>query len=110
MNNPYFYKAKIIKVIDGDTVDAIIDVGFRQFTTQRLRLLGIDTPELNDKDITLREKAKEAKTYLENLILNKDVIVNTFKSDSFGRWLGVIYLNDENINERLITEGYALRW
>jgi micrococcal nuclease len=110
LKNPYIYKATITNIVDGDTVDAIIDVGFRQFTTQRLRLLGIDTPELNDKVLENRDKAKQAKEYLASLILGKSVIVQTSKSDSFGRWLGTIYLDDLNINEHLIETGHAIRW
>lgn len=66
MNNPYIYKAKIINVVDGDTVDATIDVGFKMTTVQRLRLLGINTPEKNSKDIFEKSRAIIAKDWLIN--------------------------------------------
>jgi endonuclease YncB( thermonuclease family) len=73
----------------------------------RLRLLGIDTAELNSKDLAEREKALAAKTYLVQELLNKTVLIRTEKSDAFGRYLAVIILDDRNINDELLQKGLA---
>ena len=102
----YEYKAKVINVVDGDTVDCVIDVGFYMTATIRIRLAGIDTPEQNS------ELGRVAKTYLESRILGKEILLKTSKADSFGRWLGVIFLDDGekevNINNELVFKGLAV--
>lgn len=105
---PYIYKAKIINVVDGDTVDAIIDVGFKMTTTQRLRLAGIDTAELTSKDPVERASAQEAKLFLIQELLNKDVLIKTEKADAFGRYLATIVLNETNINELMLVKNLAV--
>jgi micrococcal nuclease len=106
----YTYKATIINVIDGDTVDAIIDMGFKIHTTQRLRLNRIDTEEMHDTNLEKRKLAIEAKEYLRNTLLNKEVIIETRKSDSFGRWLAEIVCEDININNVLLEKNLASLW
>jgi micrococcal nuclease len=108
MINPYIYKARITNVVDGDTVDAVIDVGFKMTTTQRLRLAGIDTAELTSKDPVERASAQEAKLFLIQELLNKDVIIKTEKADAFGRYLATIYLSDVNVNETMLAKNLAL--
>lgn len=107
----YEYKCKIIKVIDGDTVDCEIDLGFHIKIIKRVRLLGINTPELNSKDETQRVLAKEAKDYVLN---SKDTITRLKtvldESDSFGRVLGWLYIGDSDLtlNNLLLVEGLAV--
>lgn len=107
MKIEYKYKAKVTNIVDGDTIDAEIFLGFRMTTTQRLRLVGIDSAELNAKDPAEKEKAQYAKAFLEGRILNQTVIIETHKSDSFGRYLADIWFCDTNINQELIKFGYA---
>lgn len=103
----YEYKAKVINVVDGDTIDAVIDVGFKVTTTQRLRLLGIDTAELTSKDPVERAKAQEAKLYTIDRLLNKSVLIKTEKSDSFGRYLAIIYIDGIEFNKEILEKGLA---
>lgn len=105
----YIYKAKIINIVDGDTVDADIDLGFKMSSTQRLRLLGVDTPELTSTFPPERQKAQEAKAYTKMRTLNADVLIETHKSDSFGRYLADIYLDrsEKSFSEELLEMGYA---
>ena len=98
------YPAKVIKVIDGDTVDLLIDMGFNTHLKERVRLLGIDTPERG------QEGYHEAKAFLEQNYLGKEILVNTEKGKgSFGRWLGVLYdtMSGCNINEHMMNLGLA---
>lgn len=97
----YNYNARCTYVVDGDTVDLTIDAGFKLTTEQRIRMLGINTPEKG------QEGYAEAKNYLINRLKDKDVVVETYKSDAFGRYLGVIFLDDININEEMLTKGFA---
>ena len=104
--NPYYYNAEIIKVYDGDTVTAVVDLGFDVKVKMKLRLLGIDTPELRGDE---RPEGLVSRDYLRGMILDKNVLIETKKDKSgkYGRMLATIYLDDLNINEHLIQEGYA---
>jgi len=110
----YEYRVKkVLKIVDGDTIDVDIDLGFDISYTQRVRLAGIDTPESRTKD--LREKALglEVKDKIKKLIDSaKTVIIKTELPDStekYGRILGWVYLDGaaKSLNEQLIEEGYA---
>jgi micrococcal nuclease len=104
---------KVTKVVDGDTIDVDIDLGFNISFAQRVRLAGIDTPESRTKD--LREKALglEVKNKVKSAIDSaKTVIIKTELPDStekYGRILGWVYLDGaaKSLNEQLIDEGYA---
>ena len=110
----YEYRVKkVLKIVDGDTIDVDIDLGFNVSYTQRVRLAGIDTPESRTTD--LREKALglEVKEYLKSLLdSTDDIVIQTEKPDSsekYGRILGWLFINDEeiSINEKMINDGYA---
>lgn len=105
----YIYNAKITSVYDGDTCTALVDLGFRINFEIKIRLLGIDTPELRgaDKESGLRSKAR-----LEQLILNKSVTIKTQKdkTEKYGRWLAEIFVDNINVNETLLSEGFAKKY
>jgi micrococcal nuclease len=102
------YRATIIRVIDGDTVEALVDLGFRITTTQRLRLYGINAPELHK--VAQIKAAKAAKAALEDLLpAGADVTIETSKSDDWGRWLATIIKDGENINKWMVKNGYAVQ-
>lgn len=101
----YNYKAKIVNVVDGDTVDVAVSVGFLLTATLRLRLLGVNAPEMHG---STRDAGRAARAFVESNLLGKDVVIHTEKGDAFGRWLSVIYLDGELFNQRLIDEGHAV--
>jgi micrococcal nuclease len=109
----YFYKAELARVVDGDTVDLTLDLGFRMRWTQRFRLLGIDTPELNSTDSLERVRAKEAAAFLGALLTAGEVRVLTARDrrDKYGRWLVTIFVREPrgwlNVNEALRDAGLA---
>lgn len=112
----YTYKAKLIRVVDGDTIDAEIDLGFDTIVRKRIRLYGINTPDTKTKDIAEKEKGLAAKQRLTEL-LNSEFVVETIlnKRGKYGRVLGVVYnqLEDKtrlNINEALVDEGHAVKY
>ncbi len=90
----YQYKAKLIKVVDGDTVDALIDCGFSTFKKERVRLLGIDAPESRTRDKAEKKKGLAAKARLKELIKEgkNEFIIETSidKKGKYGRLLGKI--------------------
>jgi micrococcal nuclease len=108
-----YYVNKVSKVVDGDTVDVTIDLGFDILYNTRVRLAGIDTPESRTRDLEEKALGLEAKAYLKGAIkASESVVIKTEKIDSrgkFGRVLGWVYLdnNDKSINEIMIEEGYA---
>jgi len=90
----YDYMAQITKIIDGDTVDAIIDLGFDVKLKRRVRLAGIDTPELNSKNPQERQAAKIARDYLKSLLKSKEIYLKSekVKWDKYNRYVAYIYV------------------
>jgi len=101
----YTYKAVVYNVVDGDTVDVMVDLGFKMYSKQRIRLAGIDTPERG------QEGYDKAKDRLKELVLNQEVTLYTTKASKWGYFLGEIYLEDPwvgvNVNTTMIQEGLA---
>lgn len=104
----YEYRAKIIKVYDGDTVTGMADLGFNVKIKVKLRLLGINTPEVRGEQ---KQQGLISKARVVELILDKDVIIKTQKDKTgkYGRWLAEIFLpdSDKSINTLLLEEGLA---
>ena len=104
---------KVTKVVDGDTIDVDIDLGFNISYSQRVRLAGIDTPESRTKDAREKALGLEVKNKVKSAIESaKTVIIKTELPDStekYGRILGWVYLDGaaKSLNEQLIEEGYA---
>jgi micrococcal nuclease len=100
----------ILKIVDGDTVDVSIDLGFNVTTIQRIRLSGVDTPETNSKNELEKSMGNEAKMFIINWVsLQKQMKIKTYKDDKYGRILGEIFGdNDQCINNLLIEKGYLL--
>ena len=107
----YEYKVKeVVKVVDGDTIDVVIDLGFDLSKKERVRLAGIDTPESRTRDLDEKKLGLEAKEHLStNLINAKQLIISTEKDGKYGRMLGTIYINDDivSMNQQMIDKGYA---
>jgi micrococcal nuclease len=112
----YTYKAKLVRVINGDTLDIEIDLGFDIIIKQRLKLFGINTPDSRSSDVTIKQKGLDVKQRLISL-LTKEFKVETMlnKRGKYGRILGKVYIVDEKdnevcINELLVDEGLAVRY
>lgn len=102
----YIYNAVVMRVIDGDTIDVLVDLGFRICHQQRLRLLGINAPEMHGEE---REKAQAAKDYLSKLT-GKNIRIETQKADSFGRYLAYVWFETRCINSEIVDLGLASPW
>lgn len=114
----YTYRIKKVNsVIDGDTIDCDIDLGFNISLNHKVRLAGIDTPESRTKDLVEKKWGMEAKEFVKNKLseFKGQLIVKTEKPDStekYGRIIGYVYLGDLNVslNETMVTEGYAWQY
>jgi micrococcal nuclease len=108
-----YYVRKVENVVDGDTIDVLIDLGFDILFQSRVRLAGIDTPESRTKDLKEKALGLESKEYLKKALKDaKSVVIKTEKMDSsekYGRILGWVYINGETVslNDMMINDGYA---
>ena len=112
-----FRVTKIVKVLDGDTIDVLIDLGFDLFKKERVRIAGVDTPEKRTRDLEEKALGIDATNWM------KAKLTETIKGDEeltirtelkggvgkYGRLLGWLYIGDDDVslNEQMITEGYA---
>jgi len=108
-----YFVREVKNVVDGDTIDVLIDLGFDILFESRVRLAGIDTPESRTTDKAEKTLGLEAKEYLKKQIKDaKSVVIRTEKMDSsekYGRILGWVYVNGESdsVNNKMIKDGYA---
>ena len=113
----YIYRGKLERVVDGDTIDALIDVGFDIWIKKRIRYSGIDTWESRTRDLAEKAKGLEAKARNKELLEKVSSKSGYFRLKShgvgkYGRVLGEIFIEDKdgkqyNINETLISEGHV---
>lgn len=109
------HRAYGVRAVDGDTIDVIVDCGFEQYRTERVRVLGVNTPELHDPDSAVRLRAVAAKQFTASLIEGTVFVVITTKTsdayDKYGRYLAsVIFLfpTGPTLTERLIAAGHGV--
>ena len=114
LRDPYIYRIKqILKVVDGDTIDASIDLGFDISLEKRIRLAGVDTPESRTADANEKKYGLEAKEWLKHKVENAGhILIKTELPDStekYGRIIGHLFVNDQelSLNDQMIVEGYA---
>ena len=108
-----YYVRKIENVVDGDTIDVLIDLGFDIMFKSRVRLAGIDSPESRTRDLKEKALGLESKEYLKKTLKDaKSIIIKTEKinsSEKYGRILGWLYINGDtvSVNDMMINDGYA---
>ena len=108
----YEYKAVITKVYDGDTLTAEIDLGFKMWAKKiKLRLSGVNTPEIRTKDPEEKALAIKARDRVRELCLGKEVVITTHGKGKYGRWLATVYvMGDIDLTRFLIDEGLAEKY
>ena len=113
----YIYRAKLVKVVDGDTIDALIDVGFDIWVKKRIRYKGIDTWESRTRDLDEKKKGLAAKARNKELLESVSsksgyFRIKSYGTGKYGRVLADIFVQDKegnsiNVNQQLIKEGHA---
>lgn len=109
----YEYKCNITRVVDGDTVDAEIDCGFDIIFKSRIRLYGIDTPESRTRDLDEKARGKLASKFIKDKIAKAELVKVKTKLDKkgkFGRVLGSIIADDEDLNESMVKNYLAVAY
>lgn len=100
----YEYKCEVTRVVDGDTIDVILDLGFKILHKSRVRLFGIDTPESRTRDKDEKVRGKMASKFLQDAIDSGKVVIRTELRDSrgkFGRVLGTVVVDGVDINQAM---------
>jgi micrococcal nuclease len=100
----WFYRAKVLRVLSGDTVIVLLDKGFGDYGLVRLQLTGVAVPDD-------RATARKAATRLEELLLGQEVVVQSARTKKLGRWLGRIFLpgqRAQSVNQLLLDEGLVV--
>ena len=107
MTHDFVYSAHVDSVYDGDTITCSIDLGFGVvMKKQKIRLFGINTPEVRGPERSLGLVSRDK---LRERILDKDIVLKTVrdKKGKYGRYLGIVFIDDENINDWLVENGLA---
>lgn len=111
----YIYKIKVTRVVDGDTIDAEIDLGFDLKLNKRIRLYGINTPETRTRDDEEKKRGLAAKKFLQQIVDEQEGILflKSLDQGKFGRCIGVLFerdFDDQSINDVLVQEGHAVEY
>ena len=106
----YKYNAKVTRVVDGDTVDALVDLGFDTWKKVRIRMMGLNAPESRTRDLEEKKKGLAAKDRLKELLNSDTFILQSHGVGKYGRCLGELFVDDVNINKQLIKEGHAVEY
>ena len=110
----YEYSCKVERVVDGDTIDVVLDLGFDILHKCRVRLYGIDTPESRTRNLDEKARGKMASAFLSEAInTGKQVVIQTKLKDSkgkYGRVLGDVVVDDVNINQQMVDKHLAVKY
>ena len=109
----YRYKVSVVKVVDGDTIDVDIDLGFGMtYKKQRVRMLGIDTPESRTRDLVEKKFGKASKAHLKSILESSGIQLVSHDKGKFGRILGELFIGDSSysINQQMIDEHHAVAY
>ena len=113
--NKYEYSAKLDRVVDGDTCDALIDLGFDTWIKKRIRFKGVDTWECRTRDLDEKKKGLAAKEFTKNLLENSDggkFALRSHGVGKYGRVLGELFVKGEtkSVNDLLLENGHAYEY
>ena len=107
----YKYNAKLDRVVDGDTVDALVDLGFDTWKKVRIRMMGVDAPESRTRDLEEKKLGLAAKDRLIEMLGDGEFTLQSHGVGKYGRCLGEIFMeSDVSINRQLINEGHATEY
>lgn len=106
----YEYNAYVVRIVDGDTMELRVDMGFRMSNQENFRFSRLDTAEIfqprNDAEL---QHGLESKQWLEDNVLDKEILIHTAKDGKYGRWLIEFWLDGENIQDTMYGLGFEKR-
>jgi len=106
----YNYDVEIKRVVDGDTVDVMIDLGFNTHVKKRVRMYGINAPESRTRDLEEKKKGLAAKERLKEILSSDKIIMKSHGKGKYGRVLGELFVEKDqeiSVNNILVREGHA---
>tara|TARA_B100001939_G_scaffold181027_1_gene156001 strand:+ start:1098 stop:1436 length:339 start_codon:yes stop_codon:yes gene_type:complete len=106
----YYYKTEVLRVVDGDTVDVRIDLGFNVWHKCRVRLVGINAPESRTRNLEEKARGLAAKQWLIDRLEYKEVEMQSHGTGKYGRVLGELYVEGVNINKLMVEKGHAVEY
>ena len=111
----HIYSAKLVRVVDGDTCDAMIDLGFDTWVKKRIRFYGVDTWESRTRNLEEKKKGLAAKEYVKDLLENSDegkFSIISYGRGKYGRVLGELFVkgHEKSVNELLKENGHAYEY
>ena len=111
----YEYSAKLVRVVDGDTADAMIDLGFKTWVKKRIRFMGVDAWESRTRNLEEKAKGLEAKAFVKDLLENSDggkFALKSYGVGKYGRVLGELFVkgHETSVNELLKENGHAYEY
>ena len=101
------FQAKVRRVVDGDTLDLDIDLGFHITLSERVRLMGVDTPETRSRDLVEKADGLKAKEFVIGFVADGDVVIKVHGFGKFGRPLVDLYKGSVCLNDQLVLHGLA---
>ena len=109
------YSCKLVRVVDGDTADAMIDLGFNVWVKERIRFYGVDTWESRTRDLEEKKKGLAAKAFTKDLLENSDegkFSIISYGKGKYGRVLGELFVkgHEQSVNQLLIENGHAYEY
>ena len=112
MSDPYIFRATVIKIVDGDTVDVDVDLGWDiSVVNQRIRLYGVDCPESRTRDLEEKKYGLAAKSFVERFSpVGSEVILSTKEKGKYGRWLGDIQVGKKWLCKELVKHHHAVEY
>lgn len=116
MGPAYTYSAKVVRVVDGDTVDLAVDVGFRVTVNDRFRLLGINAPESRgvNADVYAATASTEHLRRMLGMLGGGTVVLRShvprIGQDKYGRWLAELWIDDMSVNRAMVDAGHAVEY
>jgi len=106
----FYYKVEVLRIVDGDTVDVRIDLGFNVWHKCRVRLMGINAPESRTRDLEEKARGLAAKQWLIDKLEFKDIEMQSYGTGKYGRVLGELFNEGVNINKLMVKEGHAVNY
>jgi micrococcal nuclease len=108
MYDPYIYICEIVKVVDGDTIDCAVCLGFDVSVRQRIRLYGVDAPESRTRDLEQKKYGKASKKFVKDFLSSDYVLLKTREKGKYGRYLGDFCVNDKWLCDEMIKAHHAV--